>query len=292
MPTERLIESYIARNRHEYLVVLVVLMGHAFHVEPLPNDKYRFDFKPGEDLARKIAIAVSTNPRRKTFNRRVLDIDVCTYNGTYYEDGEKPPGIEEYGGPYVPVSINYTHGLDITLGNKPNMKTAPRVLIERQSNLWLIAISREGDGDLTVLNHILDDGRIVVQPESRIRDPLTTIDSLGDDADEAMKERIEPKNLKYKFKAPCHPHPHRYPIECPKCKADLTNEGSVVVNLRDNRGNDLGEELSNLNEDGFLLEPQDTGNDRPIAKGKHAGTRCANTEKGCSQILDGYEILD
>lgn len=283
---QRLTESYIARNRHEYLMVLVVLMGHAFHVEPLPNDKYRFDFKPGEDLARKITIAVSTNPRRKTFNRRVLDIEVCTYNGTYYEDEEKPPGIQEYGGPYVPVSINYTHGLDITLGNKPNKKTAPRVLIEHQSDRWLIAISREGDGDLTVLNEILDDGRIVVQPESRMRDPLTTIDPVGDDADEATKERIEPKNLKYKFKAPCHPYPHCYPTVCPKCKSDLTSEESVFVKI----GKDDREELSNLDDDGFVLEPQDTGNEQPIAHGQHAGTFCAKT--GCSERLDQYEILD
>ncbi len=74
---------------------------------------------------------------------------------------------------------------------------------------------------------------------------------------------------------------HRYSTECPRCKADLTANDSIVMHFI--VADRPGEAATCLDRDGWLLDI-----DQVIAQGHHSGTDC----RGCGETLDGHEITD
>lgn len=114
---------------------------------------------------------------------------IPTYNGAIYPDGVEKTDVEDFGNPYVPVSVHAGSDLRVVLGSHANSADAPDIFIERRPHGWAIFLHPVGGSDPSGYVYFLDDGRSYLVPESglgptpKIEVVRDLIKAVGLDAD-------------------------------------------------------------------------------------------------------------
>jgi hypothetical protein len=100
--------------------------------------------------------------------QRIVDT-VSTYHAGYFGD-PLPPGAEEHGEPKVPITIERCDGIRLLLGEVVQgpygSGYTPCVLVERQTDRWMVMIQRWVGGDADIIAYITDDNHLTVEPDS------------------------------------------------------------------------------------------------------------------------------
>ena len=101
----------------------------------------------------------------------VVDMSLSTYHGNLQAALVGQGSLKEYGDPRVRASVSPDgSSIELILGDKRE-DNASSLIVERQTDRWMMLVQSEYGGDAEVIVDIMDDGRVVLSSNFSQRYP-------------------------------------------------------------------------------------------------------------------------